>query len=102
MSTELNLENILNPKFNDPRLEPKERLNESKLFMMFKDLGEEARQYLTLSADELILMAAEAETIRKSLRFDDFALQHFHHEERTLLQLAELIQNREGYKCKLV
>jgi len=102
MNTQLSLENILNPKFNDPRLEPKERLNESKLFIMFKDLPEVSRQYLTLSADELIMMAAEAETIRKSLRFGDIALQHFCHEERTLLQLAEFIQNREGYKCKLV
>jgi hypothetical protein len=96
------VKDILNPTFNDPRLEPKERLNESKLFIMFKDLPEKSRELLKLSSDELILLAADAESIRKSMTFGDYALQHFLGEEGRLLSLAELIQNRECYKHKLI
>jgi hypothetical protein len=102
MSDKCSVKNILNPTFNDPRLEPKERLNESKLFIMFKDLPEKSRELLKLSSDELILLAADAETIRKSTSFGDYALGHFIREEGQLLSLAELIQNRERYLHKLV
>lgn len=93
---------IILPIFADERLEPPERLNEARLHMIFKDAKGQMLDLLTMSSDELVLMAAEAEEIRKSLPTHDIAWSRFVNEESQLLKLAELLEKRQAYFHKLV
>ncbi len=90
------------PVFNDHRLPPVERMIESKLYVMFKDWPKDKiAGFLSMSVDEMIELAANAETIRKSMQPFDYAWQRFVNEETNLLKLAEFQEARLRYIHKL-
>lgn len=89
---------LIPPVFGDVRItDHKNRLNESMLYIFFKDRPAEALNMLTLTSSELLELAINSDEINQATPWHDLSKQHFARESYDLLKLAEMVEKREKY-----
>ena len=92
---------IIRPAFTQPEkspLQPHDKLNEAKLYMMLKGMSvSQAQELLSLSWEEAFMLAADAEKFVRQMSAGDIALQHFASQQDNFLKLAEMLERREKY-----
>lgn len=96
-------QNLIEPQFGDPRLSGMERLNENKLFLLFKNYPTEERiSLLSSSIEEITEFQDHARQSREKCDLQDPKFVAFQTQETFFMLLKDYVQKREKYIHKLI
>jgi hypothetical protein len=96
-------QNLIDPQFGDSRLSGMERLNENKLFLLFKNYPTEERIFLLQSSlEEITYFQDQARQSRENCDLQDPKFVAFQTQETFFMLLRDYIQKRQKYIDKLV